>query len=74
MWWRWRLGSSPRAMTATRAPSEVRLVPVDVIGAAAAIARSSTVVIAVSDLEVRIEVGTDAAYVGTLVAVLRSRC
>lgn len=28
----------------------------------------------VSNVEVRVEVGTDAAYVGTLVAEIRSRC
>jgi hypothetical protein len=71
-WWRWRLRSSSRAMTKVPT-SDVRLVPVDVIGLTAA-ARSSTIVIAVSEVEVRIEVGADAGYVGTLVAALRSRC
>jgi hypothetical protein len=58
----------------TKVPTtDVRLVPVDVIGLTA-VARSSTIVIAVSGVEVRIEVGTDAGYVSTLIAALRSGC
>lgn len=74
-WWRWRLGaslraSSSRAMTVRSAAKDVRLVPVDVIAAV----RPSTIAIAVSDVEVRVEVGTDPSYVGALVAALRSPC
>jgi hypothetical protein len=78
-WWRWRLGASTRArsseaMTVRRPAKDVRLVPVDVIVPAVTTACGSTIAIAVSDVEVRVEVGTDTAYVGALVAALRSRC
>jgi hypothetical protein len=77
-WWRWRLGASARTrssgtMTLRREAKDVRLVPVDVI-APAVTARALTIAIAVSDVEVRVEVGTDPAYVGALVGALRSRC
>lgn len=73
-WWRWRLRDSDAAaaLVRKRKSDEVRLVPVDVIGLAAS--RPTGVTIALSDVEVRVEVGTDVAYVGALVGELRSRC
>jgi len=72
-WWRWRLRSAPVA--AARTPSEVRLIPVDVVGLAAARGTEPTSIeICVSNVSVRVEVGTDATYVAALVAELRSRC
>jgi hypothetical protein len=70
-WWRWRLRDA-RAASALVRSADVRLVPVDVIGLAAQ--RPNGVTIALSDLEVRVEVGTDVTYVGALVGELRSRC
>jgi len=72
-WWRWRLRASSKSTTSRRR-TDVRLVPVDVILPTAAPARPSTIVIAVSDVEVRVETGTDPAYLGMLVAALRSSC
>ena len=71
-WWRWRLRDARTASALVRKSDEVRLVPVDVIGLAAS--RPTGVTIALSDVEVRVEVGTDVAYVGALVGALRSRC
>ena len=71
-WWRWRLRDAHAAAALVRKSDEVRLVPVDVIGLAAS--RRTGVTIVLSDLEVRVEVGTDVTYVGALVGELRSRC
>jgi hypothetical protein len=69
-WWRWRLRSERPARAMAR--SDVRLVPVDVVEV---VTRTPTrVAVAISDVEVRVEVGTDVAYVGALVGALRSRC
>ena len=73
-WWRWHLREELRAR---KQKEEIRLLPVKVapamaIPACAACARY--VAIVVGDVEVRIEVGTEVAYVATLVAELRSRC
>ncbi len=77
-WWRWRLRDMPVAAGPARAPSpadEVRLIPVDVVGLAAArVRRSTSVEICVANVSVRVDVGTDAAYVAALMAELRSRC
>jgi hypothetical protein len=83
-WWRWRLGAAAEVrssgarssglMTVRRAAKDVRLVPVDVIVPAVTSARASTIEISLSDVEVRVEVGTDPVYVGALVGALRSRC
>ena len=69
-WWRWRLRDARAAGLVTS--KDVRLVPVDIIGLAAS--RPTGVTIALADLEVRVEVGTDIAYIGALVGELRSRC
>lgn len=71
-WWRWRLRDARAAVTTLVTSKDVRLVPVEVIGLAAS--RPTGVTIALADVEVRVEVGTDVAYVGALVGELRSRC
>lgn len=52
----------------------MRLIPVDVVGLAARANSRAPVEIAFADVAVRVEAGTDAAYVASLVAELRSRC
>jgi hypothetical protein len=69
-WWCWRVRDTNT--TRPEGGDEVRLVPVDVVGLAAR--ARQPVVVAIGDVEVRVEVGTDAAYVGALVRELRSRC
>jgi hypothetical protein len=69
-WWRWRLRHERRP--AALAMPSARLLAVDVIDIAPP--RPTTLVIAASGLELRVEVGTDAEYVGALVSALRSRC
>jgi hypothetical protein len=76
-WWRWRLRDSSAATETSSAPlagNDVRLIPVDVVGLAARVNRGAPVEIAFADVAVRVEPGTDAAYVASLVAELRSRC
>ena len=72
-WWRWQLGDrEPAAPT-----SEVRLVPVDVVGdrpGVAPVAGPRGLVIGVAGVSVHVEIGTDAAYVAALVAELGRRC
>jgi hypothetical protein len=70
-WWCWRLRETS-ATPRVEARDEVRLVPVGVVGLSARTA--SPLVISITDVEVRIEVGTDVASVGALVRELRSRC
>jgi transposase-like protein len=75
--WRWRLRDSSASSETSSAPSagdDVRLVPVDVVGLAARAHSRAPVEIAFADVAVRVEPGTDAAYVASLVAELRSRC
>jgi hypothetical protein len=67
-WWRWRL----RTERSSTAKPGVRLLPVDVVDVAAL--RPTSVLVAVSGAELRVEVGTDVEYVGALVSALRSRC
>jgi hypothetical protein len=76
-WWRWRLRDSSGSPGASFAPSsndEVRLVPVDVVGLSARVSSRAHVEIAFADMAVRVEPGTDAAYVASLVAELRAQC
>jgi hypothetical protein len=75
-WWRWRLRSAGggAVSAAARGSDEVRLVPVSVVGLAAGSPRDAAVDIMFADVCVRVQPGTDAAYVATLVAELRSRC
>ena len=75
-WWRWRLrstGDGPE-VAAPRTNDEVRLVPVSVVGMSAGNLRDAAVEITFADVCVRVEPGTDAAYVAMLVAEIRSRC
>lgn len=69
-WWRWRFRDE-RADGRTR--GEVRLVAVDVPAAPAA-ETFGAIRIGLGALDVRVEVGTDEAYVAALVDALRSRC
>jgi hypothetical protein len=71
-WWRWRVRGRRCGATALARSNDVRLVPVDVVGLSAA--RPSAVTIALADLELRVEVGTEVTYVAELVGELRSRC
>jgi hypothetical protein len=71
VWWRWRLNSEQRSTE--RATTEVRLVPVDVVKTIAPTG-ANAVVLTVAGMEMRVEIGTDVAYVAALVAELRSRC
>lgn len=81
-WWRWQLRSeSKRAKKKARTENrrkalakvakDVRLVPVTVVGA---VPRREGITVVISDLQVRVEVGTDVAYVGAIVRELRSVC
>jgi hypothetical protein len=81
-WWRWQLRrgskSAKKARTGKRrkivakAAKDVRLVPVTVLGVGTR--REETLTVVISDLQVRVEIGTDVAYVGALVRELRSGC
>ena len=71
-WWRWRLRAERRSASAALAKPGVRLLAVDVVDVATP--RPRSLVVAISGAELRIEVGTDAEYVATLVSALRSRC
>jgi hypothetical protein len=76
-WWRWRLrtaGDVAATAITSRKNGEIRLLPVSIVGSSARSARESSVEITFADVSVRVEPGTDAAYVATLVAELRSRC
>lgn len=75
-WWRWRLrsGRAGAGSGAPRETEEVRLLPVSVVGLSAGSTRNAAIEITFADVCMRVEPGTDAAYVATLVAELRSRC
>ena len=72
-WWRWHLRDA-RPAPSRKAPEEVRLVPVEVVGLSAGMPGARSVVITVSNVDVRVEVGTDIAYVVALVGEIRARC
>jgi hypothetical protein len=68
-----------RLRKAERAAPEVALVPIEVTAGPSSplVTRAGVpaeLVLAVSDLEVRVSVGTDIEYVARLVAELRARC
>ena len=67
-WWQWHLGKGRE-----RAGGDVRLVPVDVVAGAES-RTLGVVAIALAGAELRVEVGTDVAYVSALCAALRVRC
>jgi hypothetical protein len=60
-WWRWRL----------RREEGIRLLPVEVVGDVAAERGAEPLVVAFSDVELRVHVGADVDYVAALVARLR---
>ena len=55
-WWRWHLRDA-RPAPSRKAPEEVRLVPVEVVGLSAGMPGARSVVITVSNVDVRVEVG-----------------
>jgi hypothetical protein len=69
-WWKWKLGSSRRRSTRRAA---IRLLPV-AVSSSVSPTPSAAVVIAVADLQVRVEIGTDVDYIRALIDALRSRC
>ncbi|MCK6537534.1 MAG: transposase [Polyangiaceae bacterium] len=69
IWWRWRLGQGPR-----RSGRKAQLLPVVVRGAPVTFERPALVELAVRDVALRLETGTDVDYIATLVAALRSSC
>lgn len=78
-WWRWQLRQDvtdkKRASgkpASTKSRQSVRLMPVVVAGPAAA--TPTQIELSIRDVAVRVEVGTSVAYIGELVAELRSRC
>jgi transposase-like protein len=68
VWWRWRVGQGPR-----KPKRKARLLPV-VVREPAVVFEQPAVVVGVRDVSVRVTVGTDAEYVASLVAALRSSC
>jgi hypothetical protein len=68
VWWRWRVGQGPR-----KSRRKARLLPVVVRGQPV-VFEQAVVAIAVCDVSLRVTVGTDAEYVASLVAALRSTC
>lgn len=67
-WWRWKLG---RDALSGKDEGDVRLVPVDVVRTSMP---AGEVVVVVAGIEIRVEVGTDVAYVASLATELRTRC
>jgi hypothetical protein len=63
-----------RRQLAASAATDVVLVPVEVTTSSKTAPSASPVIVAVAGVEVRVDVGTDVAYVAELVAELRSRC
>src|SRR5207245_5723410 len=68
-WWRWKLRRAG-SMIATPAAS-IRLVPVDVIESAGTADGGAPIEIACGDFALRVAVGTEPAYVASLLAALR---
>jgi hypothetical protein len=62
-----------RLRSARATSSDITLLPVEVIAPVAPRA-SSSIVVEVADVEVRVAIGADVGYVAALVAELRSRC
>ena len=72
-WWRWQLRAGEPAVST----SDVRLVPVEVVSErrlVASVAAPGALTIDISGISVRVEIGTDAAYVAAVVAELGRRC
>lgn len=70
-WWRWHLR---RNRAPAKTARDVRLVPVDLIASAMKVATPLPIIVTVAEVSVRVEIGTDAAYVAALVAELGRRC
>jgi len=70
-WWRWQLRET--ASSHHRSES-VQIVPVSVRGAAVSEGAPDVIMLRVENVELRIGVGTDVAYVTALVTSLRARC
>src|SRR5262245_48386192 len=71
-WWRWKLRRA-EAMVSSSAAS-IRLVPVDVIASAGTADGGAPIEISFGDFALRVAVGTEPAYVASLLAALRGRC
>lgn len=73
-WWRWKLHRTEPV--ARNAEASVRLIPVDVIESAATadVGNPAPIEVSLGDLAVRVAVGTEPAYVASLIAALRARC
>ena len=71
-WWRWKLGGE-QALTRASESSAIRLIAVDV-KAPVPVRSEAELRICVADVDVRVAVGTDVAYVADLVGAIRSRC
>ena len=67
-WWRWKLRRERAGVVAGRRP---RLLPMVVAGEQVSGMRSAQLELAVGDVRVRIEVGTDVRYVAALVGAIR---
>jgi len=67
-WWRWQLR---RHAEPKRQDAGVRLLSVDVVDESAGWRADSRVLIALPQVEIHIDVGTDVVYVAALVARLR---
>jgi len=67
-WWRWQLRHTAPP---SRRDDDVKLLSVDVVAAGDAVGPTSRVVIAIAEVEVRVDVGVDVDYVAALVARLR---
>lgn len=68
-WWRWRLRGGRHV-----GPESVRLVAVDLKPTLPTTPPNRAVFVHVANVDVRVEIGTDVAYVADLVGALRSRC
>ena len=67
-WWRWQLRNEEAGPGRIHG---VKLLSVDVVGADALSSKAAGLLIAVSGVEVRVEVGADVEYVAALVTRLR---
>lgn len=69
VWWRWKVGQGPR-----KSRSKARLLPVVVRQQPVLLQRPALVELAIRDVALRLETGTDVRYVAALVGALRSSC
>lgn len=64
-WWKWKLAREARS-------TSVRLVPVGVVDAA--VVSRAPIELALGDIAIRFEAGTEPEYLAALVSALRGRC